>query len=179
MKKVKTDEGSLKETLSKLTDYETNIDKKSIEKLQKLVTVNDELKSKEQEFKKSCKKELAEIEAELDALKLSLSMNENGRNQENERISKINEQYEAANAKLKTLRLKVAKKNREISTLKRRLDEIPSRIELSQYQKRFVELYNQSNFRFRFLIFEIINNFFYLKTSFGCSYSNQTIFHIL
>lgn len=42
-----------------------------------------------------------------------------------------------------TLRLKNAKKNREISTLKRKLDEIPSRIELSQYQKRFVELYNQ------------------------------------
>ncbi len=41
------------------------------------------------------------------------------------------------------LRIKVAKKNREISTLKRKLDELPSRTELTQYQKRFVELYNQ------------------------------------
>ena len=36
-----------------------------------------------------------------------------------------------------------AKKNREISSLQRRIDEVPSRSELSQYQRRFVELYNQ------------------------------------
>ena len=59
-------------------------------------------------------------------------------------FAKINEQYEATGAKLKALKLKVAKKNREISTLKRKLDETPSRNELTQYQKRFIELYNQS-----------------------------------
>lgn len=44
---------------------------------------------------------------------------------------------------LKALRLKVAKKNRAISLLQRQLDEIPSRAELAQYQRRFLELYNQ------------------------------------
>ena len=38
-----------------------------------------------------------------------------------------------------------ARKNREISSLQRRIDEVPSRAELSQYQRRFVELYNQGN----------------------------------
>ena len=36
-----------------------------------------------------------------------------------------------------------ARKNREIAALQRKIDEVPSRAELSQYQRRFVELYNQ------------------------------------
>jgi hypothetical protein len=64
--------------------------------------------------------------------------------EEDEQYEKINEQYETTKSKLHALRLKIAKKNREISILKRKIDEIPSRIELTQYQKRFIELYNQS-----------------------------------
>ena len=40
-----------------------------------------------------------------------------------------------------------ARKNREISALQRKIDEVPSRAELSQYQRRFVELYNQSTYQ--------------------------------
>ena len=36
-----------------------------------------------------------------------------------------------------------AKKNRDIAVLLKKIDEVPSRAELSQYQRRFVELYNQ------------------------------------
>ena len=36
-----------------------------------------------------------------------------------------------------------ARKNREIAAVQRKIDEVPSRAELSQYQRRFVELYNQ------------------------------------
>ena len=35
-----------------------------------------------------------------------------------------------------------ARKNREISSLQRKIDEVPSRAELTQYQRRFLELYN-------------------------------------
>lgn len=138
---LKETESSFQANLKELEEYEVNVDKKSVDKLQKLVVINDELKQKEQEFKKGCKKELADIEAELEKLKDSL-VNESS-SEDRERQSKINEQYETAKNKMHTLRLKNAKRNREISTLKRKLDEIPSRIELSQYQKRFVELYNQ------------------------------------
>ena len=55
-----------------------------------------------------------------------------------------NEKYNSFKTKIHGFRLKIAKKNREISLLQRKLDEIPSRTELSQYQKRFIELYNQS-----------------------------------
>ena len=36
-----------------------------------------------------------------------------------------------------------ARKNREIAQLQRKIDEVPSRTELAQYQRRFIELYNQ------------------------------------
>lgn len=39
-----------------------------------------------------------------------------------------------------------ARRNREIAILQRKIDEVPSRAELTQYQKRFIELYSQGNF---------------------------------
>ena len=47
-----------------------------------------------------------------------------------------------------------AKRNREIASLQWKLDDVPSRAELSQYQRRFIELYNQGkiNMRIRFII---------------------------
>ena len=37
----------------------------------------------------------------------------------------------------------LAKRNRSIAALQRQLDEVPGRAELAQYQRRFLELYNQ------------------------------------
>lgn len=42
-------------------------------------------------------------------------------------------------------RLTLAKRNRVIAAYQRQLDDIPSRAELAQYQRRFLELYNQGN----------------------------------
>lgn len=112
-----------------------------MDELGRLITVYEELKQKELDFKKGCKEESALIEKEIEKLENEALMKEDS--EEKEKFDKINEQNEAAKAKLQTLRLKIAKKNREISTLKRKLDEIPSRSELNQYQKRFIELYNQ------------------------------------
>lgn len=142
---LKGTEEEFRNRLGELVAYEENhADKKAVDKLQKLVVINDELKQKEQEFKKGCKRELAEIEEELVKLKASLNVGQEGEESDSRMQTKIGEQYEAAKAKMHAVRLKVAKRNREISSLQRRLDELPSRVELSQYQKRFVELYNQS-----------------------------------
>lgn len=53
--------------------------------------------------------------------------------------SEINDKLE----KMKIIRLQLAKKNRSIAALQRQLDEVPNRAELAQYQRRFLELYNQ------------------------------------
>lgn len=44
---------------------------------------------------------------------------------------------------VRVLRLQVAKKNRIIAALQRQIDDVPNRPELAQYQRRFLELYNQ------------------------------------
>ena len=140
--------------LEKLEDLEKNVDKKHVDQLQQMVQVYEGLKEKEQAFKKACKEELIQIEADLDSLKLANGST--GQSENNEKYAKINEQYDATKLKLSTLKIKIAKKNREISTIKRKLDEVPSRTELNQYQKRFIELYNQSRKKIFFLnIFKI------------------------
>lgn len=53
--------------------------------------------------------------------------------------SELNDKLE----KMKIIRLQLAKKNRSIAALQRQIDEVPNRAELAQYQRRFLELYNQ------------------------------------
>lgn len=60
-----------------------------------------------------------------------------------EEINEVHNQLEAEKERLQAIRLKLAKKNRSIVTIERQLDNIPDRTELSQYQRRFLELYNQ------------------------------------
>ena len=58
-------------------------------------------------------------------------------------MAAISKQLEADKEKLQKIRLLLARKNREIALLQRKIDEVPSRTELTQYQRRFIELYNQ------------------------------------
>uniref|UniRef100_A0A8C5A679 Coiled-coil domain-containing protein 93 n=1 Tax=Gadus morhua TaxID=8049 RepID=A0A8C5A679_GADMO len=88
----------------------------------------------------------------LDQLRALVSMNERLKNQEHEfrthcRVSErnqlIDKQYNLDREKLQKIRLLMARRNREIAILQRKMDEVPSRAELTQYQKRFIELYSQ------------------------------------
>lgn len=45
--------------------------------------------------------------------------------------------------RLHLIRMQLAKKNRAIVSIERKLDNIPDRTELAQYQRRFIELYSQ------------------------------------
>jgi len=60
----------------------------------------------------------------------------------------IAKQLEADKEKLQKIRLLLARKNREIALLQRKIDEVPSRTELTQYQRRFIELYNQGGYNY-------------------------------
>lgn len=64
-------------------------------------------------------------------------------NQPPENAKVDNEELAAETEKLRVLRLHIAKKNRSIVSIQRKLDDVPSRAELAQYQRRFLELYNQ------------------------------------
>uniref|UniRef100_A0A8B9GIX0 Coiled-coil domain-containing protein 93 n=1 Tax=Amazona collaria TaxID=241587 RepID=A0A8B9GIX0_9PSIT len=93
------------------------IKKENIDK--SLVAMNENLKSQEQEFKAHCREEMERLQQSIENLKAEAV--ENGEEQV----------------------ITNARRNREIAILQRKIDEVPSRAELTQYQKRFIELYSQ------------------------------------
>lgn len=61
--------------------------------------------------------------------------------EEMKRMLEIESIYDQDLAKLNRLRQVLAKKNQEIARIVRQIDDIPTRAELIQYERRFVELY--------------------------------------
>uniref|UniRef100_A0A4W3HFL8 Coiled-coil domain-containing protein 93 n=1 Tax=Callorhinchus milii TaxID=7868 RepID=A0A4W3HFL8_CALMI len=106
----------LDKELSALEVAESQADSGLLEKLRALVTMNEDLKSQEQEFRTHCREEMARLQQQIESLKA-----ETGNDESAEK----------------------ARRNREIAILQRKIDEVPSRVELTQYQRRFVELYSQ------------------------------------
>uniref|UniRef100_A0A8B9KJR2 Coiled-coil domain-containing protein 93 n=1 Tax=Astyanax mexicanus TaxID=7994 RepID=A0A8B9KJR2_ASTMX len=106
-----------------------------LEKLRALVAMNENLKQQEQEFRTHCREEMTRLQQSIEDLKIEFG--------DEERSQLIDQQYNTDREKLQKIRLLMARRNREIAILQRKIDEVPSRAELTQYQKRFIELYSQ------------------------------------
>ncbi|XP_071803489.1 coiled-coil domain-containing protein 93-like [Asterias amurensis] len=128
----------INEEMEELETIETEENKSVLQKLRSLVAMNENLKKQEQEFRAHCKEEMSRLQQSISELK-----NEGGETELSERDQMILKRYEAGQEKLQKFRLLLARKTREIAALQRKIDDVPSRAELSQYQRRFVELYNQ------------------------------------
>lgn len=61
-------------------------------------------------------------------------------------LHEIKDTMEKEKERLQAIRSQLAKKNRAVVSIERQLDSIPDRPELTQYQHRFLELYNQGKF---------------------------------
>ncbi|XP_030752713.1 coiled-coil domain-containing protein 93 isoform X2 [Sitophilus oryzae] len=125
------------ETNQRLKEFEeeksANLD--GIKEIEELVILKDTLKSEETQFKEKCKQELARLQKEIDEFKQVISPTETSPRM----LADIAELTD----KIKLLRLNLAKKNQIVAKLQRQLDDVPNRAEMNQYQKRFLELYNQ------------------------------------
>ncbi|XP_052091214.1 coiled-coil domain-containing protein 93-like isoform X1 [Mytilus californianus] len=128
------------EEMDKLNEIETEENQSILQTLRSLVAMNENLKKQEQEFKAHCKEEMSRLKGQIEEVKEQTSEEDSG---DKERVSLIDKQYEADREKLHKIRLLLARKTREIAVLQRKIDEVPSRAELSQYQRRFIELYSQ------------------------------------
>lgn len=125
----------------RVVEAEENEDNKSVlSKLRSLVAVKETLKKQEMDFRAHCKDERLQLLAQIQEIKAS---SDAGSSEDREHQERVERQYTADKEKFQKIRMLLARKNREIATLQRKYDEVPSRAELSQYQKRFVELYNQ------------------------------------
>jgi hypothetical protein len=106
-------------------------------KLKSLVSLNELLKKQEELFRETCKKEIGELKELISSLEASQSSDEIQKYNELDNLNKVD--VDKLN-KLKKLSLK---RNKEISLLQRKIDDIPTRTEIIQYEKRFKELYEQ------------------------------------
>ncbi|XP_033762120.1 coiled-coil domain-containing protein 93-like isoform X1 [Pecten maximus] len=126
--------------MEKLNATETEENQSILQRLRALVAMNENLKKQEQDFKAHCKEEMTRLKGQIEELRDQSSEDDSG---DKERASLIDKQYTADKEKLHKIRLLLARKTREIAVLQRKIDEVPSRAEMSQYQRRFVELYHQ------------------------------------
>ncbi|XP_034479019.1 coiled-coil domain-containing protein 93 [Drosophila innubila] len=126
LQKLKTELEAYKQT-------EADADPALLEKVRGLLQQHDELKKSEAEFKESCRTDLANLQQQIDELESF-----NAQDAEAQAAAIASEQQ-----RLQELRLHLAKRNRGIVAIERKLDAIPDRTELAQYQRRFHELYNE------------------------------------
>ncbi|XP_068581330.1 coiled-coil domain-containing protein 93 isoform X3 [Cebidichthys violaceus] len=130
----------LETELKCLDEMEEQADSSLLETLGALVTTNENLKQQEQEFRTHCREEMSRLQQNIEELK---TVSGQDTDEEKERNQLIDKQYNTDREKLQKIRLLMARRNREIAILQRKIDEVPSRAELTQYQKRFIELYSQ------------------------------------
>ncbi|POI36187.1 hypothetical protein CIB84_000059 [Bambusicola thoracicus] len=139
LEEVKSYSEKLDKELAALETIESQADSSVLQNLRTLVAMNENLKSQEQEFKAHCREEMERLQQDIENLKAEAA--ENGEEEEPNKL--IDQQYKTEKEKLQKIRLLLARRNREIAILQRKIDEVPSRAELTQYQKRFIELYSQ------------------------------------
>lgn len=143
---VSRNAAELQAELRKLDELETNADPSLLASLRELVARNEALKTQEQEFRAHCRQEMTQLQQKIEDLKQEsggASGGDSDTEGEREQRRLVEMQHKADKEKLQKIRLLMARRSREITVLQRKMDEIPSRAELTQYQKRFVELYCQ------------------------------------
>lgn len=107
-----------------------------LRRLKELLSVYDGLKEQETKFKEQCKFDLANLQ------RLLAEVEKNELHKEEQLLA-----YDEQKDIVCKLKLQLAKKNRQVALMARQLDDVPCRSELTQYQKRFLELYNQGKFQ--------------------------------
>ncbi len=131
------------EETKKVEEIENDAEKQEIiARLRSLVVMNESLKKQEQQFKAMCRDERQRL---LDMIQTYDSANGD---EELEKMLEIERIYEGDMVKLHKLRQMLAKKNQEIAKTNRLIDEIPTRAELLQFERRFVELYELMSEKF-------------------------------
>ncbi|XP_065210139.1 coiled-coil domain-containing protein 93 [Planococcus citri] len=118
-------------SLSNLAEEE----KKIVQEIQELIQEHEKLKETEKTSKEFYKTNLNALEFEIQELESN--------HQGEEDVEDVKNQIVHLQGKLEKKKQELGIRTREVSAKERNVDQIPSRAELSQYQKRFLELYKQ------------------------------------
>lgn len=113
-----------------------DVDQTVIKKLENLIATNESYKKQETEFKTECQQKLKELKESIATLEQVVT-------DPNDPIVQLQQSYVNDMEKMKKIKKLAAKRNRELAIIQSKIDEIPSRTELSQYERRFTELFTQ------------------------------------
>ncbi|CAN7996478.1 unnamed protein product [Ixodes hexagonus] len=108
-----------------------------------LLRLGGELSDQESRFRQHCHQEMERLQADLAAIAPGGIEGGTALPAADPEDREADAQCQRDRDRLQRMRLLLAKKNREIAATQRKIDEVPSRAELSQYQRRFIELYTQ------------------------------------
>ena len=126
---------------SKLIELEQSSSHKTeLQTIKNLIALNESLKSKEAEFKSSCKAKRQEYLEKI----IQLDGEESEDTADNQQQKDIESMHAKVLSKYNRLRQMLAEANLEVASAVRVIDDTPTRTELIQYERRFVELYQQS-----------------------------------
>lgn len=148
---LKQQHEQLNEELEQINQQAKQIDPKLLERVETLVAEYEAIKKLESETRSKYKAEKVQFDDEISQLEHRLQASEHDQNNsdEYEKFKQIEEQYQLVENRLQKQKLLLAKKVREISSIDRRIDDIPTPIEISQYRQAFFQLYNQSAVLYR------------------------------
>lgn len=112
--------------------------KMKAEKLQ-LTELLSALRKQKSELKQFCRDEKQRLEAQIEQLN-----NKKADNPEfNDKVKVIDQDAQVHQERFDSIKKELADVNKRYVVLQRKFDDVPTRTELGQYQKRFLELYNQ------------------------------------
>lgn len=114
-----------------------------LSQLRELVASNEATKATKKAFKTQCKAELAQIHARIEQLRKQESSEASQQDEEALRLQEIEQMHAQMATKHKELRLALASQSRALQKRMKQIDDVPTRIELVQYEKRFLELYDE------------------------------------
>ena len=107
--------------------------------------MNESMKKQEQQFLEMCKKQLMVLEGQIANMTSAEGTEEE--EEERKRIAEVERRHAQTQMKYNQLRQLLAEKNRTVVTTSRLIDDHPTRTELIQYERRFTELYDQTEYK--------------------------------
>lgn len=128
--------------IRRLEIQENKIDKSVRKDIKELILQNERMKLEEIEFKENCTRIIEELHRQIEEAEAIAATPDDSLDDNDELVDNESE-------KLRVCRLQLAKKNRAVISLQRQLDNIPDNTELAQYQKRFLELYNNMGVKYK------------------------------
>ncbi|KAI2809206.1 hypothetical protein RDWZM_003452 [Blomia tropicalis] len=108
------------------------------EKLQ-LTELLSTLRKQKSELKQFCRDEKQRLESQIELLDKKKVDN----NEYSDRVKEIDKELETIQESYDNIKKQLADVNKRYALIQRKFDDVPTRTELAQYQKRFLELYNQ------------------------------------